>query len=149
MKKLLLTTLIIASFGATASSTEWLANDTGGYFVNSIQSDDDTFAVIATDWNDTPALYLTIFHPDCADYESKILSMSSIRINGTLVKAQSQCLGKEYMIVWPRTKIGEDYLHSQFKKKNWVKVDYGNFTSTYSAKGFTKAWHSMINDRAI
>lgn len=82
-----------------------------------------------------------------ANCEERDMHDGVIKVNGQNIQVVNGC-GKDkdgynaevYII---KTDAGLDYIVNEFKRKEIVKVGFGNITIPFSAKGFIKAWDSF------
>ena len=72
----------------------------------------------------------------------------SIRINGTLIKAQIQCSNHQgRFVITPRTLKGQEFIYKQFRYGSKVRADILEAEVIFSAKGFTKLYNQYENER--
>ncbi|CAM3718968.1 hypothetical protein [Pseudoalteromonas maricaloris] len=68
-----------------------------------------------------------------------------LKTNEKNVRYSKYCDGSiEYLT--PRTTAGDNFLESEFKKKNVVVIEFSDIKLVFDARGFTKAWNSKGGD---
>jgi hypothetical protein len=68
-----------------------------------------------------------------------------LKTNEQNVRYSKYCDGNfEYLT--PRTEAGDNFLESEFKKKNIVVIEFSDIKLFFDATGFTKAWNSQGGD---
>jgi hypothetical protein len=144
MKKLILTAIAALLMNATASASDWYLSDSG--YQSTYNSDEVSIesSISGDVW-----IYFNANHPSCTGYsETDLATNIVIEVAGQPIKAAIQCRGDNRASVRPATYAGFNYIIDKFKRSNYVFVKFNDkYSATYSAKGFTKAWTLLNNNK--
>ncbi|SUP41117.1 Uncharacterised protein [Vibrio owensii] len=116
-----------------------------GIFRNS-QLTSDIWARVFTIDDNYARIGFYYFTNACEGYRRTQYQIDSARINGVLVKMNSQCISNGAALATPVTRKGNEYIKGQFQKSWTVKADILREYVVFSAASYLLAEKTVIEN---
>lgn len=135
MKRLLLCGFLLLPTLSQAAS-DWFAVD---------QKYGKMYAVLYTDGYSDVRVGFEVPAPECLAFSRELKLVSNAKINGQLVKIQSQCVNEGLIMYFAQTSSGAKYIIDQFKESNTVHLVDRSGSTSFDASGFTAAYNKAVD----
>lgn len=141
---LLFSSMVVSGVSNAAGEIEsWYKSEGGEYLVrDSIHG--ELHSQLSTSKVGNISVYLFYLDSSCEGKNSDVVAHDPLLINDKLVRYLQYCDGSRRYF-FPATTEGRNYLINEFIKRDFVEIKTYNkdFSSLFSAKGFTKLYNQM------